>query len=79
MVRRTISLSEDLDRRIASMAAAKKRSYSAIVADLLEGRLGDPLPYAGAGAGPGDLAENAERYLDRQVSERKPWSSTRGR
>jgi hypothetical protein len=71
MVRRTISVTEDLDRRIREIAASKGRSYSAIVADLIEQRLDDPLPYEGAGAGPRDLARNAERYLDRQAAERK--------
>ena len=71
MVRRTISMTDDLDRRIKAIAAAKGKSYSAVVADLLEGRLSGPLPYAGLGAGPGDLSENIEEYLDREFSERK--------
>lgn len=71
MVRRTISLSEDLDRRLRALAARKSRSYSAVVADLLEARLDDELPYEGAGSGPADLASNTERYLDRLARERR--------
>lgn len=62
-------MTEDLDRRIRGLAEAKGRSYSAVVADLLEQRLDDPLPYEGAGTGPRDLGRNAERYLDRIASE----------
>lgn len=69
MVRRTISITDDIDRRVRALAAQKGRSYSAMVADLLERGLHDPLPYEGAGSGPRDLARNAERYLDRQASE----------
>jgi len=71
MVRRTISMTDDLDRRISAMAAAKGKSYSAVIVDLLEGRLGDPLPYEGAGSGPGDLSENVDRHLDEQLSKRR--------
>jgi hypothetical protein len=71
MARRTISLTDDLDRRIRAVAAAKGKSYSAVVAELLEARLDDPLPYEGAGSGPRDLSENIDRYLDKQFSERK--------
>ncbi len=69
MVRRTISVTGDLDRRIRALAEAKGLSYSAAVARLVEQGLDDPLPYEGAATGPRDLARNAERYLDRQVRE----------
>jgi hypothetical protein len=64
-------MTEDLDRRIRALAKAKGRSYSAIVADLLEQRLDDPLPYEGIASGPRDLSRSAERYLDKQSRERK--------
>ncbi len=71
MVRRTISMTDDLDRRLSALAAKKGKSYSAVVSELLESHLDDPLPYAGLGAGPGDLSENIDRYLDKQFSKRK--------
>lgn len=70
VVRRTISLTDDLDLRIRDLAVANGRSYSSTVTDLLEEKLDDVLPYAGTGKGPRDLSKNAERYLDRQVRER---------
>ena len=72
MVRRTISMTEDLDRRIAAVAARLGKSYSACVTDLLEARLDDPLPYEGiATDGPTDLSTNVDRYLDKQFAKRR--------
>jgi len=71
MVRRTISMTEDLDRRIRRVADERRISYSAAVAELIQDRLDEPLPYEGGDwSGPGDLAENVDKYLDRLVAER---------
>jgi len=66
-VRRTISVSEAIDRLIKDRVA-EEGSYSAAVARLVEAgtrRLGrkSALPYVAAGDGPPDLSIAAERYV----------------
>jgi hypothetical protein len=67
MPRRTIHLPKSVDELIRRMARPGE-SYSATVARLVEegvraGEGGDRMSWIGAGEGPGDLGENAERYL----------------
>lgn len=72
MPRRTVSLSEDLDARVANVAREDGVSYSAAVTKLLDAATGGgPLPYEAVGEGPGDLSERVEDYLDEMVAEHR--------
>jgi hypothetical protein len=67
VIRRTISIPATTDALVRS-AALPDESYSATVVRLVEegakaSKEQPRLPWIGAGEGPEDLAENAERYL----------------
>lgn len=73
MPRRTVSLSEHLDERVARIAREQGTSYSATVASLLEEATADkPLPYEGLVEGPEDLSERFEEYLGEMLDELRP-------
>lgn len=64
MVRRTISMSPDLEDRVRRLAEERGRSFSAVVGELLEQATGrEPLPDEAAGDGPADLSTNVDAYL----------------
>ena len=71
MVRRTVSLSRDVDAKILKVAE-DAGSYSAAVARLVDeatkrsGRADRP-SYMGSGEGPRDLGINAEKYLKEAI------------
>ena len=75
MPRRTIHLPKSVDELIRRMARPGE-SYSATVARLVEegvraGEEGERMAWIGAGEGPGDLGEDAERHLAELVREWK--------
>lgn len=71
MVRKTISLTEDLARRLDAVAERRGLSFSAAVTHLLEEVLADaPLPYEASGEGPEDLGRCSDAYLDELARER---------
>ncbi|MGH8885196.1 MAG: hypothetical protein ACRDYX_08505 [Egibacteraceae bacterium] len=73
MPRRTISVPEYLDARVASIARERGTSYSATVVRLLdEATKGQPLPYEGLGEGPEDFSERFEEYLGEMLDELRP-------
>lgn len=70
MPRRTISLPEFLDERVANIAQERETSFNAAVIFLLEQATVDqPLPYEGIGEGPGDLSIRMEEYLEEIAAE----------
>jgi hypothetical protein len=74
MVRRTITMPENVERLVRELAA-EGESFSAAVSRLLEqaaaaGAGPPPPPYVGAGEGPADLGERAEAYLSELADSR---------
>jgi len=75
MIRRTVSIPESVDALVRSLAN-EGESYSAALARLVEEgassiRAGKRPLYVGSGEGPGDLSENAEKYLEEIFDEWK--------
>jgi hypothetical protein len=73
MIRRTVSIPESVDALVRDLTKDGE-SYSAALARLVEEgarALETPrrLSFIGSGEGPGDLGENAEKYLEEIFAE----------